>query len=191
VPGCSAQGKDDVARDENANGNAKRAKSRKGRSSGVVMRRMLGILAFMPLASRAPQYTRLIWALTTDSRMPPARKALLAGAAGYLVLGRDLIPDEIPIIGGLDDLVVVVLAVELFLDGVPSGLLDEKILELGIDKRAFEEDLARVRRMTPGPVRRLIRRIPSVVATVGDAVQHSGLGPRVRAYIDKEEGSLA
>src|SRR4051794_2737255 len=155
------------------------------------MRRMLGIMAFMPLASRAPQYTRLILALTTDSRMPAGRKALLAGAAGYLVLGRDLIPDEIPIIGGLDDLVVVVLAVELFLDGVPSGLLDEKIVELGIDKRAFDEDLARIRRMTPGPVRRLIRRIPSVVATVGDAVQQSGLGPRVRAWIDKEEGSLA
>src|SRR3954447_1306141 len=113
VPGCSAQGRTDVARDENANGDAKRAKSRKGRPSGAVMRRMLGIMAFMPLASRAPQYTRLILALTTDSRMPAGRKALVAGAAGYLVLGRDLIPDEIPIIGGLDDLVVVVLAVEL------------------------------------------------------------------------------
>ena len=53
--------------------------------------------------------------------MPATRKALLAGAAGYLVLGRDLIPDDIPIIGGLDDLVVVVLAVDLFLDGVPDG----------------------------------------------------------------------
>jgi uncharacterized membrane protein YkvA (DUF1232 family) len=180
-----------VARDENANGNAKRGTSRKGRASGVVMRRMLGIMAFKPLDIRAPQYTRLIVALTTDSRMPAARKALLAGAAGYQLLGRDLIPDDIPIIGGLDDLVVVVLAVELFLDGVPSGLLDEKILELGIDKRAFDEDLARIRRMTPGPVRRVIRRIPSVVTTVGDAVQQSGLGPRVRAWIDKEEGSLA
>ncbi len=180
-----------MARDENAAGDAKQGKSRKSRSSGAVMRRMLGIMAFMPLASRAPQYTRLIWALTTDPRMPPARKALLAGAAGYLVLGRDLIPDEIPLIGGLDDLVVVVLAVELFLDGVPTGLLDEKIVELGIDKRAFEEDLARVRRMTPGPVRRVIRRIPGMVATVGDAVQQTRLGPRLRAWIDKEEGSLA
>ena len=71
------------------------------------------------------------------------------------------------------------------------ALLDEKIVELGIDKRAFEEDLARVRRMTPGPVRRVIRRIPGMVATVGDAVQQTRLGPRLRAWIDKEEGSLA
>ena len=44
---------------------------------------------------------------------------LLGAAAGYLVLGRDIIPDDVPILGGLDDLVVVVLAVDLFLDGVP------------------------------------------------------------------------
>ena len=148
-------------------------------------------MAFLPIASRVPDYARLVTSLVLDERMPANRKVLLGAAAGYLVVGRDLVPDDIPIIGGLDDLVVVVLAVELFLDGVPRGLLDEKILELGIDKRAFDEDLARIRRMTPGPVRRLIRRIPSVVATVGDAVQQSGLGPRVRAYINKEEGSLA
>ena len=49
------------------------------------------------------------------------------------MLGRDLIPDDVPIIGGLDDLVVVVLAVEFFLDGVPDDLLTEKLTELGID----------------------------------------------------------
>ena len=163
---------------------------RKGRSGGGAVRRMLGLLTFLPIASRGPQYTRLIWALIADSRTPPARKALLAGALGYLVLGRDIIPDEIPIIGGLDDLVVVVLAVDLFLEGVPAELLDEKIVELGIDRRSFDEDLARVRRLTPGPVRKAIRRIPGAVATIGDAVQQSGFGPRVRAWIDKE-GSLA
>ena len=66
--------------------------------------------------------------------MPPDRKVLLGAAAGYLVIGRDLVPDDIPIIGGLDDLVVVVLAVDLFLDGVPTELLQEKLDELGIDR---------------------------------------------------------
>ena len=83
----------------------------------------LSLLAFLPVASRMPMYARLVTSLVLDERMPSNRKALLAGAAGYLVLGRDLIPDDMPIIGGLDDLVVVVLAVELFLDGVPDDLL--------------------------------------------------------------------
>jgi uncharacterized membrane protein YkvA (DUF1232 family) len=175
-----------VARKAKTNGE----QGRRGRSGGGALRRMVGLMSFLPIASRAPQYTRLIWALITDSRTPPARKALLAGALGYLVIGRDVVPDEVPLVGGLDDLVVVVLAVDLFLDGVPTALLDEKIDELGIDRRAFDEDLARVRRLTPGPVRKAIRRIPGAIATVGDAVQQSGLGPRLRAWIDKE-GSLA
>ena len=80
-------------------------------------------------------YARLIFALLLDERTPASRKALLAGAAGYLLVGRDIIPDEIPILGGLDDLVVVVLAVDLFLDGVPEpSCSHEKLDELGIDR---------------------------------------------------------
>jgi uncharacterized membrane protein YkvA (DUF1232 family) len=115
--------------------------------------RALGMMAFLPLASRAPIYARLVFALLTDDRTPANRKILLAGAAGYLLVGRDLIPDEVPILGGLDDLVVVVLAVDLFLDGIPKELLYEKLSELDIERAAFEEDMARVRRLTPGPVR--------------------------------------
>ena len=40
-----------------------------------------------------------------------------------------------PLIGGLDDLVVVVLAIDLFLEGVPADVLHEKLDELGIDGR--------------------------------------------------------
>jgi uncharacterized membrane protein YkvA (DUF1232 family) len=148
---------------------------------------MLGIMAFLPLASRAPIYARLIFALALDERMPASRKALLAAAAGYLVIGRDLVPDDIPILGGLDDLVVVVLAVDLFLDGVPSELLAEKLTELGIDRVAFDQDMARVRRLTPGPVRKTLRRIPGAVAQAGEAIENTGVGPRVRAWVSRED----
>ena len=151
---------------------------------------MLGWAALLPLASRAPIYGRLFFELIRDERMPAARKALLAGALGYMVLGRDLIPDDIPVIGGLDDLVVVVLAVDVFLDGVPAELLDEKLDELGIDRRAFLEDVARIRRFTPGPIRRVLRRAPGAFDAAMGAVERSGIGPRVRSFINKE-GSIA
>ncbi len=149
--------------------------------------RGLSLLAFMPVASRIPTYARLVTSLVLDDRMPGSRKVLLAGAAGYLVLGRDLIPDDTPIIGGLDDLVVVVLAVELFLDGVPEDLLDEKLEELGIDRDAYRRDVDQVRRLTPGPVRRTIRRVPGIINGVGDAMRQLGLGPRTRAWINRED----
>ena len=167
---------------------ASKSKDRKRRRRGPsLLGRALGIMAFLPLASRAPMYARLIFSLVLDDRMPTSRKALLAGAAGYLVVGRDLISDDIPVLGGLDDLVVVVLAVDLFLDGVPSELLSEKLQELGIDRVAFDQDMARVRRLTPGPVRKTIRRIPAMVSQAGEAIEGTGVGPRVRNWISKEE----
>jgi uncharacterized membrane protein YkvA (DUF1232 family) len=157
-----------------------------GRGFGAIGR-ALGLMAFLPLASRAPVYARLMYALVADERTPAARKALLAGAAGYLLLGRDIVPDRVPILGGLDDLVVVVLAVDLFIDGVPDELLAEKLHELGIDRPAFDDDMARIRRLTPGPVRKTIRRIPALIGQAGEAIDNSGIGPRVRAWISKEE----
>jgi uncharacterized membrane protein YkvA (DUF1232 family) len=164
-----------------SNGNER--KSRRSSALG----RVLGLLAFMPLASRAPLYARLMLSLIVDERTPVARKAFLAGAAGYILVGRDLIPDEIPLLGGLDDLVVVVLAIDLFLDGVPEELLAEKLAELEIDRGAFDEDIARIRRLTPGPVRKTIRRIPEMLGQAATALQESGMGPRVRHWINREE----
>ncbi len=148
------------------------------------LRRLLGLVAFLPIASRAPLYGRLFWELVRDDRTPIGRKALLAGALGYLVLGRDLVPDDLPVIGGLDDLVVVVLAVDVFLDGVPTDVLDQKLDELGIDPRSFRDDVARIRRFTPGSLRRIIRRAPATVALAGDTLHNSGLGPKVRSWIN-------
>jgi uncharacterized membrane protein YkvA (DUF1232 family) len=155
--------------------------------AGVTFGRALSLLAFLPVASRIPTYARLVAALAVDERMPAGRKALLAGAAGYLVLGRDIIPDNVPVIGGLDDLVVVVLAVDLFLDGAPEDLLREKLDELGIPRGEFERDIAQIRRLTPGPVRRTIRRVPALIGSAGDTIKQLGLGPRVRSWISRED----
>jgi uncharacterized membrane protein YkvA (DUF1232 family) len=134
-----------------------------------------------------PDYARLIGALVIDERMPADRKVMLGAAAGYIVIGRDIIPDSVPIIGGLDDLIVVVLAVDLFLDGVPPELLQEKLADLAIDRASFDRDIAQIRRLTPGPVRRTIRRIPALVTSAGRAIDRSGIVPRTRAWITKED----
>jgi len=150
------------------------------------LRRAVGLLAFVPLASRAPSYTRLLWALIRDDRTPGARKALLAGALGYLVVGKDIVPDDVPLLGGLDDLVVLVLAVDLFLDGIPVELLHEHLDDLGIERASFDRDIAQVRRLMPMPVRRLIRRVPGALSAAGRTLESSGVAPRVREWINKE-----
>ena len=161
------------------------------RTTAGAIRRALGFLAFMPLASRLPMYARLVWVLVVDDRTPVPRKAILGGAVGYLLFGRDLVPDDVPLVGGLDDLVVVALAVDLFLDGVPNDVLTEKLDELGIERGAFERDVAQLRRLMPGPVRRTIKRIPAAAAFIGRAAQETGLAPRLRRWIESREGSPA
>lgn len=125
-------------------------------------------------------YARLVWALVREERVPARRKAVLAGAAGYFLLGRDLIADSIPIIGRLDDLVVVVLAIELFLDGVPMDIVDEKLDELGIDRAAYRRDIDQIRRLTPRPIRQLIHEVPRIIDGVVDLAAEVGIGPRSR-----------
>ena len=164
-----------------------RQHSQRGRrNKRIGLKRLLGWAALLPLASRAPVYGRLFWELIRDERTPVGRKAMLAAALGYLVVGRDIVPDDLPVLGGLDDLVVMVLAVDLFLDGVPAPVLEEKLDELAIDHRAFHEDVARIRRFTPAPVRSLVRRAPELISFAGDTLHHSRLVPRVRSWINKE-----
>ena len=165
-----------------------KAKSRRRRGAGV--RRLIAAAAFLPIASRAPLYARLLASLLVDARTPVSRKAMLGVALGYIVLGRDIVPDRIPILGQLDDLVVVALATELFLEGLDEALLNEKLEEAGIPRAAYDEDVARVRRMVPGPLRRVARRIPDAVQAVADAVAQSGIQPRLRGWI-VGEGSAA
>ena len=59
-------------------------------------------------------------------------------AVGYILVGRDLLPDDLPLLGSLDDLVVAALAVDLFLDTVPAELLAEKLAELDIPREAYD-----------------------------------------------------
>lgn len=163
-----------------------RARGRSRRRTGSAAGRFLGLLALLPLAGRAPLYARLLWALVLDERVPASRKALLVGAFGYVVLGRDIIPDSVPLIGGIDDLVVVAVAVDLFLDGVDTEVLGEKLALLEIPRLAFEDDLNQIRRLLPGPIRRTVRRLPQAIEVVGQAIQQAGLGPRLRSWFERE-----
>ena len=135
--------------------------------------RALNLVPFLPLAGRAPMYGRLLWALARDPRVPTARKAVLGFAGAYIVSPIDLIPERIPFVGALDDVAVMVLAIDVFLEGLPENLLKEKLEELGIPQAELDSDLRRVRRMIPRPIRALIGRVPGFLDRVGGIVAQS------------------
>ena len=123
----------------------------------------LGLWPFIPIATRAPVYGRLMFELARDGRVPWSRKALLGFAAVYVASPIDVIPDFVPFIGRFDDVLVTVVAIDLFLEGVPRELMIEKMYTLGIDGRELERDMEAARRFVPLPFRSLARRVPALM----------------------------
>ena len=70
-----------------------------------------------------PDVVRTVVRLAADPILPRAAKVALAAAALYLVSPIDLIPDFIPVIGALDDLLVVAIVVDGILNWVDRGLV--------------------------------------------------------------------
>ena len=144
-------------------------------------------MAFMPLASRAPMYGRLLVSLVRDERVPASRKAVLGLALGYLALPVDVIPERVPVLGALDDVAVVVLALDTFIESIPADLLQEKLTELDIDRGELERDLAQVRRFVPGPVRQAFARLPGVLEGAGSLLRQAGVRQRVDDWLASDE----
>lgn len=59
-----------------------------------------------------PQYVRLLGGLITDRRVSTMDKMLVVGAIAYIVMPVDFIPDFIPFFGEVDDVFVLVLALQ-------------------------------------------------------------------------------
>lgn len=82
-----------------------------------------------------PGFLRLLWRLVRDPRVSRLDRALFVFTLGYLFVPLDLIPDWIPLAGELDDLVLVLFALDRLLyrtreevllehwDGDPASLL--------------------------------------------------------------------
>jgi len=60
-----------------------------------------------------------------DSRIPLKSKIIIAITVGYLLSPIDLIPDFIPILGQLDDLIIVPALLSYAIKSIPENLLQE------------------------------------------------------------------
>jgi uncharacterized membrane protein YkvA (DUF1232 family) len=86
---------------------------------------MTGNLSSRDLVKGLPQLAKLAFRVVRDDRIPKWIRGGLIATAAYLVLPFDLIPDRIPVIGQMDDLLVVTLGVRTLLRRVPEPILDE------------------------------------------------------------------
>jgi uncharacterized membrane protein YkvA (DUF1232 family) len=66
-----------------------------------------------------------IWIAARDPRVPWYARALAGAVAAYALSPIDLIPDFIPVLGYLDDVVIVPAGILLTVRLIPGGLMDE------------------------------------------------------------------
>ena len=70
-----------------------------------------------------PDLVRLVSRLAGDPALPRAAKIAMAAAAVYLLSPIDLIPDFIPFVGYLDDVLLAAVLVDGILNWVDRGLV--------------------------------------------------------------------
>ena len=81
---------------------------------------------------RAKHWARIIkrdaiavWIASRDPRVPWYAKVVAAAVAAYALSPIDLIPDFVPVLGYLDDLLILPVGIMLAVHLIPDGLMEE------------------------------------------------------------------
>jgi uncharacterized membrane protein YkvA (DUF1232 family) len=77
----------------------------------------------MSCVRQLPQYLRLLSGLMTDRRVGVIDKLLVVGAMAYIVMPIDLIPDFIPFFGEIDDVYLLVVALQRLVSNAGRAVL--------------------------------------------------------------------
>jgi len=95
---------------------------RQPESSKQVVKRVLKL----PLGAKF----KLVGRLVRDARVPLSVKAVIPLVILYLATPLDIIPDFLPVIGHLDDVLVVLVGVSLFVRFTPVAVVEEHLAAL-------------------------------------------------------------
>lgn len=98
------------------------------------------------IVQRLPKYAKLSWLLIRDPHLSAKHRAALMGALGYSISPVDLVPGIIPVIGQMDDLAVVLLAIRWILRSLPQDTAASHLDQSGLDMETVEGDLDMVKR---------------------------------------------
>jgi uncharacterized membrane protein YkvA (DUF1232 family) len=119
------------------------------------------------LVVKLPTYARMVWGLVRDPRTPVGLKAMLVAALAYVVFPIDLIPDAIPIIGQADDLTVLLLVLDLFIQNAPPEVRAEHAARARNGTADLDRDLAKLRGVMGDRFDRIRDNLPELLDRYG------------------------
>ena len=87
----------------------------------------LGPRRILQLLYHLPQFVRLFSRLLADPRVSWKPKTALLAVAVYLFIPFDVVPDFIPGLGQIDDLVLIYLGLQAFIRFCPQAIVREHV----------------------------------------------------------------
>jgi uncharacterized membrane protein YkvA (DUF1232 family) len=130
------------------------------------------VTRFLGVVARIPKYVRLGWALMNDQTVTGRGKAALAGGLAYAISPIDPVPGFIPVLGQLDDLAVLLLAVRAALKSAPTEVAERHLHEAGLSWDILERDLVTLRATAVW----LLRRGGKLAAQAGRSIMAMATG---------------
>ena len=119
------------------------------------------------LVVKLPTYARIVWGIVRDPRTPIGLKGMLAAALAYVVFPVDLIPDMIPIIGQADDLTVLLLVLDLFIQNAPPEVRAEHTTRARNGTADLDRDLEKLRGLMGGRFDQIRDSLPELLDRYG------------------------
>ena len=89
---------------------------------------------FCQLLMHLPSFLKLFLRLVKDPRVGLVPKLVVLGVLAYVVLPIDLVPDFVPGLGHLDDVVVLLAGLKLFLRLCPRAVVQEHVKSIAAGK---------------------------------------------------------
>jgi uncharacterized membrane protein YkvA (DUF1232 family) len=90
------------------------------------------IKKLISFSKRAKKQLKMYRLLLSDRRTPLISKLFLLVALGYLAMPFDIIPDFIPILGQLDDIIIIPIFIYIALKFIPKDIIKEYKLNTGL-----------------------------------------------------------
>ncbi|MCL6472586.1 MAG: DUF1232 domain-containing protein [Firmicutes bacterium] len=132
----------------------------------------------MPILKRMPAYAKLTAGLAKDPRIAKSDKAKLAAGLGYLASPIDLIPGIIPILGQLDDILAVLIAVNNVLSSSPKEIIEPHLAEAGLTYAIVDKDIVTIKRVLKDISVTLVKKTGRGLLKAGRYIGKKMFGPK-------------
>ena len=119
------------------------------------------------LVIKLPTYARVVWGIVRDPRTPIGLKGMLAAALAYVVFPVDLIPDAIPILGQADDLTILLLVLDVFIQNAPPEVRAEHTTRAKNGTADLDRDLEKLRGLLGPRFDRIRDNLPELLDRYG------------------------